>query len=98
MKLTLKKMAVVESQQMGALLIGVEKVTYLINRCKIYEILYLRGEQPGQAVMDMEPPMKNPESAAANLESALVTLYAAMLRFLSTANRLYDKSFGSRII
>jgi hypothetical protein len=34
----------------------------------------------------------------ANLESALVTLYAAMLRFLSTANQLYDKNVAARAI
>jgi hypothetical protein len=91
MRLTLKKMTVAESQQMGALLIGVEKVTYLINRCKIYEILCLRDNQFGQTVADLEP-------AVANLESALVTLYATILRFLSMANQLYDKSFGTRAI
>ena len=112
MKLILKKMTVAESQQMGALLIGVEKVTYLINRCKIYEILYLRDKRSGQAVADLEPAetnpepaMRNPESAVvnlepavANLESALVTLYAAMLRFLSTANQLYGKNVAARAI
>jgi hypothetical protein len=51
MKLTLKKMAVAESQQMGALLIGVEKVTYLTNRCKVYETIYLHDKQSGQAGM-----------------------------------------------
>ena len=112
MKLILKQMTVAESQQMGALLIGVEKVTYLINRCKIYEILYLRDKRSGQAVADLEPAetnpepaMENPESAmvnlepaVANLESAIVTLYAAMLRFLSTANQLYDKNVAARAI
>jgi ankyrin repeat domain-containing protein 50 len=112
MKLILEKMTVAESQQMGALLIGVEKVTYLINRCKIYEILYLRDKRSGQAVTDLEPAetnpdpaTKNPESAVmnlepavANLESALVTLYATMLRFLSTANQLYDKNVAARAI
>ena len=76
---------------MGALLIGVEKVAYLINRCKIYETLYLPNKQFGQAGIDPEP-------AVANLESALVTLYATMLRFLATASRLYDKSFGARAV
>jgi hypothetical protein len=112
MKLIPKKMTVAESQQMGALLIGVEKVTYLINRCKIYEILYLRDKRPWEAVADLEPAetnpdlamknpdpaMKTPESAVANLESALVMLYAAMLRFLSTANQLYDKNVAARAI
>jgi hypothetical protein len=97
-----EKTAVAESQQMGALLIGIEKVTYLLNRCKVYEILYLNDRQ---AATDLEPVMENPEPvvmnlepAAAHLKLALVTLYAAILRFLSTASRLYDKSFGARAI
>jgi ankyrin repeat domain-containing protein 50 len=105
MTLTLKKIAVAESQQMGALLIGVEKATYLTNRCKIYEILYLHGKRSGQVVTGLgpaetnpEPAMKNLESAVTHLESALVTMYAAILRFLSTASRIYDKSFGARAI
>lgn len=75
-------MAAAESQQMGALLIGVERVVCLINRCKIYEILYIHDKQPGKA--------------QENLESALVALYAAMLRFLADANRLYTRS-GVRV-
>jgi hypothetical protein len=80
-------------------------VTYLINRCKVYEILYFSDKQPGQAVADLEPAetnpnttMKNPELAVANLPSALVTLYAAMLRFLSMANQLYDRDVAARAI
>jgi hypothetical protein len=83
MKPTLEEMAVAESQQMGALLIGVEKVTYLISRCKIYEILYLHDKQSGLEVK--------------NLELALVELYAAMLQFLAKANRLY-KNFSTRLL
>jgi hypothetical protein len=36
----LAKTVVAESQQMGALLVGLGTVTNLINRCKIYKILY----------------------------------------------------------
>jgi hypothetical protein len=77
-------MAVAESQQMGTLLIGVEKVTYLTNRCRIYEILYLHDGQS--------------EEAVANLESALIALYATMLRFLAHMIRLYEKGFGNRAL
>jgi hypothetical protein len=93
-----EKVAVAESQQMGALLTGIEKVTYLLNRSKIYEILYLDDGQSGRAATDLELVMENSELAVANLKSALVTLYAAILRFLSTASRLYDKSFGARAL
>ncbi|KAH0538447.1 hypothetical protein FGG08_004945 [Glutinoglossum americanum] len=79
---------------------------------KIYEILYLHDKQSGQVVEDLElvdasqepivrdpeSAVTNPELAVANLKSALVALYAAMLRFLSTANRLYDKGFGARTV
>src|SRR5271163_2106155 len=93
-----KKMAVAERQQMGALLIGVERVTYLISRCRIYENLYLYSKQSGQAVAHLEPAETSAEPAVANLKSALVALYAAMLRFLAMAIRLYEKSPGKRAI
>lgn len=89
MELTLEEMAVAESQQMGALLIGVEKVTYLINRCKIYEILYLHGEQSRPVVVE--------NLELENLKLALVELYAIILQFLAKANRLYQ-SFGTRVL
>lgn len=75
------KIAVVESQQMGAILIGVEKVAYLIDRCGLYEILYLQRAF---------------EQAETNLESALVTLYSHLLRFLALANRFYKKNNATR--
>src|SRR5437764_2310934 len=77
-------MVTAESQQMGALLVGIEKVTYLTNRCKIYEMLYLQGKQYGPA--------------AENLQSALVALYAAMLRFLAHTSQLYERGFSSRAL
>ncbi|KAI9787365.1 MAG: hypothetical protein M1816_007651 [Peltula sp. TS41687] len=73
---------VAESQQMGDLLVGVEKVTYLVSRCKIYETLYVYSTNPSQAL--------------ANLRTALVELYATILRFLALANRLYDKNTFTR--
>jgi hypothetical protein len=89
-----EEVAIAESQQMGALLVGVEKVTYLINRCKIYEILYLQDKQSRPVVA------KNLESEnleLENLKSALVELYAAILQFLARANQLY-KSFVTRAL
>ncbi|KAI9781927.1 MAG: hypothetical protein M1816_002150 [Peltula sp. TS41687] len=75
---------VADSQQMGDLLVGTEKVTYLICRCKIYETLYVYSANTGQAL--------------ANLQPALVALYATILRFLALANRLYDKNTIPRAI
>ena len=78
-------MTVGESQLMAALLIGGEKITQLINRCRIYELLYLRYE-----------PTKTPFTA--NLIAALVALYIVVLRFLADAKKLYDQSFLARTL
>jgi hypothetical protein len=80
----LGKTVVAESQQTGALLVGLDAMTNLINRCKIYEILYLNDGQTGQAF--------------SNLERGLVKQYAAVLRFLSSANVLCDSNAGARIL
>jgi hypothetical protein len=72
---------------MGALLIGLEKVASIVNRCKVYESLSLLNIQAGQTGQAME-----------NLKSKLLLLYAAMLRFLSCAVRLYQKGTVSRVI
>ncbi|KAK5019018.1 hypothetical protein LTR39_000638, partial [Cryomyces antarcticus] len=69
---------------MGALLIAVETVSHLIGRCKVYEILYLHDRHSGQAL--------------SNLESALLKLWAAMLRFVASAHRLYNKNTGTRTL
>lgn len=75
---------VADSQQMGDLLFGTEKVTYLVNRCKIYEALYVYNATPGQALN--------------NLRLALIALYDTILRFFASANRLYDKKTASRAV
>lgn len=93
-ELILEKVAIAESQQMGALLVGVEKVTYLINRCKIYEILYLH-EKTSRPLVVESPELEDLEFE--NLKLALLELYAAILQFLAKANRLY-KSFGTRTL
>ena len=72
---------------MAALLIGGEKVTQLINRCTIYELLYLRPK-----------PFEPVTPATANLQTALVALYSAILRFLASSKQLYDRSFVSRTL
>ena len=69
---------------MGALLIGLDKILSIIDRCKIYEILYLRDPHPTEALT--------------NFESALVKLYAVILQFLSKAIQLFDKNTASRAI
>jgi hypothetical protein len=80
----LSKAAVEERDQMGALLVSVEKVTYLTNRCTIYEILYGAGTTLGQVLH--------------NLYAALVELYAVMLRLMALAYRLFAKNTAARTI
>lgn len=72
---------------MGALLIGVERITPLISRCHIYEALYLRE----QFEQEWTP-------AITNLTSALVTLYATLLSFLARAIRAYNRGIISRTL
>jgi ankyrin repeat domain-containing protein 50 len=73
-----------EHEQMGALLVSVEKVTYLTNRCAIYEILYRPATTPGQVLH--------------NLHAALVVLYAAILQLTALAHRLFAKNTATRAI
>lgn len=80
---------VVESHQMGALLTGVEKMAYLINRCTIYELLYLNKQLPKE--VELKP-------AVTNLEAKLVALYTIMLDFLINASRTFNKRTGERTL
>lgn len=61
----------------------------LIGRCQIYEVLYLKTQLS-----------ENEEwkSAATNLTSALVPLYATILGFLASAIRAYNQSLISRTL
>jgi len=72
---------------MGALLVGLENAMSVINRCKVYESLSLLNIQAREIGQPLE-----------NFESALQSLYAAILRFLSCAIYLYKKNTGSRAI
>lgn len=67
---------------MGALLVGLEMLTNLIDRCTIYENLYIG--RTGKAF--------------SNFEAALIRLCAGMLRFLANAGKLYGRSAGRRIV
>ena len=85
-RLTFKQMTVAESQQMGALLTGVEKITNLISRCQIYEAFYLSRECTKAGEWTQER-----KQSVTNLTSALVALYATMLSFLGDAIRTYNQ-------
>jgi hypothetical protein len=68
---------------MAALLIGVERVTHAVARCKIYEALYRI------ALRDTDE--------LTNLERSLVGLYVVILEYLSAASDLFDMSTLRRI-
>ncbi len=76
------KAAVGEKEQMGSLLLFIDKTTYLVSRCTVYENLYL--SEPDDV------------PSTTNLSSALQQLYTAMLRFLVKAIRLLDGGTAKR--
>ena len=79
-----RQAAVSESQQMGALLLGLDRVLYIIDRCKVYEMLYPRDPRAVEA--------------GDNFETALTELYVLILQFLSKAIKLYDKNTAGRAL
>ncbi|OCL12159.1 hypothetical protein AOQ84DRAFT_420820 [Glonium stellatum] len=78
--------AVAESQQMEALLVGLDTTTYLVSRCQVYEILYLSGASQQQT------------EAIINLKRILVMLYSTILGFFAAAAKLYRGKAGSRAL
>ncbi|KAK2732411.1 hypothetical protein FQN57_002913 [Myotisia sp. PD_48] len=66
-----------EYQMMGSLLVGLDKIFYLINRCSIYERLY--------------PYDYSIEKAHENFEAALTRVYTLILSFLATALKIYKQ-------
>src|SRR3978361_473777 len=69
------KAAVAENDQMGALLTAVEKATLVTCRCAIYESLYTTETIAEQPLY--------------NLHKATIEIYAAILRLVILAHRLY---------
>ena len=80
-----------ENEQNGALLIGIEKLAYLVNRCKVYEEHFI------STINHVEVEATS-QRAVSNLKDALVALYASMLSFLATASRLYSKNTATRML
>jgi ankyrin repeat domain-containing protein 50 len=87
--LTPEKIATSGKEQMGALLLGLNKVLYLIDRCRIYEILYIHRPQAKDHMEAL---------ALKNLTSALVELYAVILQFVAKANRVFEKNTALRVL
>ena len=69
-----------ETQRFGAILEGLEKVTYLICRCAIIEALYLKDQT----------------TSTNTLEKTLTDLYGAILLFILKAKRYFGQSMPCR--
>ncbi|KAE8375243.1 hypothetical protein BDV26DRAFT_268341 [Aspergillus bertholletiae] len=70
--------ATADRETMGPLLLGLDKVLYLIDRCTVYELLY--------------PYDPRIERAHHNLEATVIELYVLILQLLLTAIRAYERS------
>jgi hypothetical protein len=58
-----------QQKTLDAILIGLENIAGLINRCMLYELLYLREDS----------------DASKNLENSMLLHYIAILKFLAKA-------------
>jgi hypothetical protein len=70
---------------MADLLTGLDRILYLLNRCKVYEALYIQSVQSTAAKLAVE-----------NLRRGLVQLYLAIQRFIARALVLLKQSTLSR--
>ena len=63
-----------KQENVDAILVGLEKTACLIERCTVYEVLYInRGSD-----------------ASKNLEESIIRLYTAILKFLAKAIRMLN--------
>ncbi|KAF8851786.1 hypothetical protein BDZ45DRAFT_133333 [Acephala macrosclerotiorum] len=70
--------AVVGYDQMGSVLISIERIAYLTNRCRIYEGLYTSDNTPKEILN--------------SFHEALVALYTVILQLMALVYRLLDKT------
>jgi hypothetical protein len=78
MMLIMMKVALVENENLGAVLVGIERTTRLLLRCKAYERYYI---------------VPDPKSFNwTSLEKTLVELYVSVLEFLVSVKRFLDQS------
>jgi len=76
-----------DREQMAALLVGLHKVVYVMDRCEIYEILYIRQQTA----------LNTTETAALHsLTSSIIDLYELILRFLAKGHRILARNRVSR--
>ena len=69
---------------MESLLVEMEKVTQIVSRCRLYEIMYLDNVQAAETEDTVQP-------AFTNLEAALVKLYTAILEVFAYAFNTFGK-------
>jgi hypothetical protein len=58
-------------ETIDAIMVGVEKTSYIIDRCAVYELLYLKVEA----------------KASRNLEKTLLLLYTTILKYLAKSTK-----------
>ena len=76
---------------MESLLVELEKVTQIVSRCRLYEIMYLDNARAAETEDTVQP-------AFVNLEAALVKLYTAILEVLAYAFNTFGKSLIKRTL
>lgn len=77
-------MPIIENAQMCALLASVEKIVRIVNRGRVYELVYT--------------PENTPEDALQILQAALVKLYKALLELLANSSKLFSENTAKRTV
>ncbi|KAF1994379.1 ankyrin [Amniculicola lignicola CBS 123094] len=77
--------AVSDHEQLGAVMLGIERVSYVLSRCKIYVELYFKVRQ------------QETDAVRINLEEALTKLHVILLGFIVKALQVMNKSTIGRI-
>jgi hypothetical protein len=67
----LQQACVNRQETIDAIMVGVEKTSYIIDRCAVYELLYLKVET----------------KASRNLEKTLLLLYTTILKYLAKSTK-----------
>jgi hypothetical protein len=70
-----------KQEKVDAILVGLEKTAYLIDRCTVYELLNINGNS----------------DASKNLEKSMLRLYMAILKFLAKAIKRLKGEYSPRI-
>ena len=65
-------------ETIDGIMVGLEKTSYIIDRCAVYEILYLKVET----------------EASRNLEKTLLQLYATILEYLAKATKRLKSEYS----